>query len=91
MSIENGGRHVKWDTTTGASRPGVVHVNSVRFTSGLTGGTTTLQSDGVTWFSMSIPASLSTAIELSFCTPQKAQNLTLSALGTNVIVWVFFA
>ena len=89
MANALGGFHDFWDTSTGVIRAGAVQVNAIHMYAGATGGVTTLTSNGVVCFSPTVPAD--DHVILTFGKPQRLQDLTVTALGTNVSIVVFYA
>jgi len=94
MANVNGSGYKRWDTTVNAAFDGTngprnPKVTSIRFESQATGGLTTLQVGGLTYFSWPIPADA--ILTLDFPSGQHMPGLALTALGTNVIVTVNYA
>ncbi|TFH65496.1 MAG: hypothetical protein E4G90_06125 [Gemmatimonadales bacterium] len=94
MANVNGSGFKRWDTTTGAAFDGTNGprdplVTQIRFEVGATGGVTTLQVDGKTYFSWTIPGDA--VMTLDYAGGQHMKGLACTALGTNTIVVVHYA
>lgn len=95
MANVYGSGFYRWDTLAGAlafdgtGGPRTPKVLQIRFESGATGGTTTLTVDGKTYFSWPIPAD--SILTLDTPSGVYMKGLTLTALGTNVVVTVTYA